>query len=154
MIKHLWTLITRQSNIDQETKNIIIGEVLEDIQFDLPLEAKEKFDQEIKTSKQISIPLVFEIVSCLSETDANLKPQIRFEVELPNGHRIDLGNLEAVFGKNGKVHIRLRSSTLPISGPGVNTFRLLQVAGKESTILSEVPLTITINFKALDPKKG
>ncbi len=146
MIQHYWTLIARRVSIDQETNNLIIGEALEDVQFTLPMESKGQFDQEIAANEFVPLPFEYEVVSFLGSDNISEKSSFYLEIELPNKHKIRMNEIEAVFGKNGRARLRFRSTGIPVSGSGTNSFRLYERAGTAERLMTEIPLLVTVKF--------
>jgi hypothetical protein len=149
MIRHHWTLIARKTHIDQESHNMIVGEVVEDMQISFPTEMEGNITDTITKQGYIFVPVQLEIVSGLMNDEVNAKSKISFEIELPNGNKLDIGNVETGFGKNGLSHTRLLLQALPISGSGTNTFRLFTNVSGKAQLLAELPLLIRVFFKKI-----
>lgn len=146
MIQHYWTLIAKKSHIDQDTNTLIVGEILENIQLGLPKNLKERFEQDIVSNQMVLLPFEFEIISYIGSDKPNEDFVMTMEVELPNHHVAKMGDLKISSGKTGKLRNRFRSNGLPISGSGVNRFRVFEISGKDKRLLAEIPLSIELQF--------
>lgn len=146
MIQHYWTLIVRKSHIDQDTNALIIGEVLENVQFGLPADMKEQFERDVKSKLAVPLPFEFEMVSFMGTEKPNQDIALEIELVLVNGHVITLGKPKLSSGKTGKFRHRIRSVGLPVCGSGKNLFRVFEIVEEKRHLLAEVPLMVEVNF--------
>lgn len=146
MIRHYWTVITKKTVIDQETNVLVLGEVIEDVTFTLPNDLKNKFAEDIGTQGSAPFPLMFEVVSFLEGTSGEKECVLELDIELPNKKVVNAGSTSVKLGDNGRVRNRFRSNGVPVSGDGINWFRVYNKTDKKRELLAEIPVHIKINF--------
>ena len=146
-IKHYWTILVKNAAITQDN-NVILGEVIEEIRYQIPLSEKQKFDEAVKLNGVVAIPFGGSIVTYM-ECDQNKDSQsFRIEVLMPNGEKPVAGNnnLKLTFGENKRGRILQKIPMLPISTGGKYIFRLVSVENNIDTILAEIPLYVNLDF--------
>lgn len=146
MIQHYWTVLIKKSNIDDETKALILGEVLEEVQLSMPMQLKEKFEQDIIADGMVSLPFDYELVSYIGSNKPNTKVKLQMELSLPNGKPTKPVLVDIDFGDKIRMRSRMRSNILTISGSGLHLFKMYEILGDERKLLAELPLNITVNF--------
>jgi hypothetical protein len=147
MFQHIWTILAKKSHIDQDTNNLIIGEVVEEIQITLPKEAKAAFEAEIEKNKMSHLPMEFEVLSYFVVDELKEKSEVSIELELPNGHTFEMIRYTLNEAKNGRMRGRIRCPKLPFSRAGVNHFKLYDVSNKNKKLLTDIPLYIKLSFE-------
>lgn len=146
MTQHFWTVLTKKTHIDQDTNALILGEILEDVRLDLPVQMKEKFEEEIKDKKKILLPFEYELASFLGTDEPNQKLNLLAELEMPDGSVEKIGELEISTGDTGRVRNRIRSNGLFVANTGMYWFKLYSIENGKKKKLAEVPLKVTVQF--------
>lgn len=82
MMKHIWSLLCRKSVIDQETKNLSVYDILEQLTIDVKIK-KDKKEEVVK----VNIPIEYEVISFWSKEKetAGFKGKIKLEIISPIG---------------------------------------------------------------------
>ncbi len=142
-MKHIWTVICRQSILDEETKNISLLNIVEKLTINVSPSA------EIEDAKDLSLPINFEIVSLWQKEK---KGKENFEVKViltdPNGKVLNeyIKELSTPADKNRQRYI-LKSSGLKLTTSGNYTFKVAVKSdgNKRFKTVSVVPLEVVIN---------
>ena len=146
-IKHIWSVLCKESVIDQADNNVSIHGVLEQLTIVLTLINKVG-----KLPEKLSVPLNYEIVSLWqrSKEIESIKGDIEYILLDPDNKEL-LKNTQSM--EIPKISRRFRSrmkiSGLPLSKEGDYT---LQVKVKEAGantfhLVAEIPLEIKINLE-------
>jgi hypothetical protein len=143
MSQHYWTVVVRKSHIDADSNILILGEVLEEIQFGIPPDLKKKLEEEIAAKGMVMMPFDFEVISYLGTEQIGKKINLLVEIRLPNGSTVKTSESVLMFEKE-RMRNRLRLNALPISGSGVSKVKVFQLSGKDKSLLAEIPLLIKI----------
>lgn len=149
MLQHIWTVLAKKSHIDQDTNNLIIGEVVEEIQISLPKEAQSAFENDLKKNKMSLLPMEFEIISYFVVDELGEKSEVSIEIELPNGHTFEMIRYDLKEAKNGRMRGRIRSPNLPFSQSGVNHFKIYDISNKNKNLLADIPLYIKLSLECI-----
>lgn len=148
MIKHLWTLVCRESKLDALTNNISIIDSLESMQFSLNTE-----DPNYKKGSAISAPFNFEVVSLFFRDSLN-EDSLIYETIIvldPKGQK--LGEFKAkVQFEEGKNRMRsiLKSNMIALTVSGTYVFQIFSSlkdsgANKEMIVALPVDISVTVN---------
>ena len=112
MVKHVWSVLCQNSTIDQDDNSLSIHNVLDTINI--------KPEAEKQTTKFV-IPLNFEVVSLLSNTEVKGETKIEIKIVILNPEMDKLGDFVAPIvipaGKK-RMRSRVKMSGLPIKGGG------------------------------------
>lgn len=139
-MKHLWSIICKKAIIDNETKNISIIDVLEEITFfnssGLPKE-KEK----------IALSCDFEIISYWLRDSLNEKI-VDFTVDIidPNNRKIGGTENKMNFPEGEKTRMRtiIKSKALPFTVEGRYWFKIKLNSKKGSNVMAEIPVEVKL----------
>ncbi|HVQ44710.1 MAG TPA: hypothetical protein VMT30_07145 [Candidatus Saccharimonadia bacterium] len=137
MIRHLWSILATQSSVDQQTNNLSIFDVMEELTVQLPVDAK----------LPAVVPLKHTIVSLWQkERGKEVNFELRIEIVGPNGNK--LGEIVQKI-KTLPQHRRMRTitqmETFPLVGAGEYTFKVFtSESDTVRTLQSELPLDIII----------
>lgn len=150
MINHIWSILCRRSVIDQETNNISLYDVLEQLKIDL----KIKKGQEVKITK-VGIPIDYEIVSMwVKPKDVKeFSGTVLVECLDTEGKQIKKFELPMDIPANlRRMRSRLRIKGIEIDKEGVYTFKVNYKSKSESDYkhVADLPLEIVINREYVD----
>ncbi len=140
---NIWSLFSRRSAIDQDTKHLIVGEIVEEITLQVPENVHQKLTEEINSNGTAGIPAEFELVS-LFEGDPNTTYKIELTLTTPSGKIIPLGEIDTATGINGRVRNRMRFNALPIGGTGRHIMTITSKENGKKYTVAEAPLFITL----------
>lgn len=141
MLNHVWTVLCKQSVIDQDSNNLSLYEVLEKVSLEIDTTDK---------SGEFAIPLEFEVVSLWNKaTSEKLEAKFFLNITSPSGKNIGktIAN-EIVIPKNKKrVRTRLKLKGITINDTGEYQFNIyLQTPNNEEKLMAQIPLEIDVKF--------
>lgn len=150
-IKHIWSIICRESIINQDDNVISILGVLEELTSNLtPIGPK------LPMPEKINIPFNFEIVNYWTKDSSEaVKIQIKTAVIDPEGTELSSIINESVFPAGvKKLRSRLKAQGLSVTKSGGYHFRIsVKTDGeKDYKLAAELPLSINIKIK--EPKNS
>lgn len=148
-MKHVWSVVCKRSVIDEETKNISLYDVLE--QLSVGVKVKQ---QAAPVPESINIALEYEVVSMWTKDDREQHVQAESEIEViqPNGkvaksfpQKLDMPE------KMHRLRARYRINGFVVTMPGVYWFKIKvkKIGEKQFKTVSEIPLEVKIH-KELD----
>jgi hypothetical protein len=143
---HFWTVLTKSVAVDQMTNNVILGEVLEEIRYQIPQVEKEKIEGVIKKDGSISFPLNAHLVSYLESNEPNSQRVILTEYILPDGKIESTPERALNFGSNKRGRNITTIQMLKVNGSGKYIFRLTTKANGKREVLAEIPLFLTLEY--------
>lgn len=150
LIKHIWSVLCRESVINKDDNAISLNGILEKINSTLiPIKTPRK-------QEKIVIPLSYEIISFWTkEIDKEVNLDIKIALVDPKGNQLEELTNNLIFPKESKrLRTRFRIQGLPVSVNGIYLFRVSLKLQKEKrfTIISEVPLEV--EYTILPQQKG
>ena len=149
MIKHIWSILCRKSIVDNETNNISINDVFEQLSVDL----KVKKD-DVDKLKLINIPIEFEVVSMWVKNDkTNLKGNLNVEILNPKGAVVKNFEQPLEMPETMKrLRSRLRIMGLVVEQPGDYIFKISfkEEGQKLYKAVAEIPLEINLKKEVVD----
>lgn len=142
-MKHIWTVVCQNSQIDRDTNNLSITNVLEQLVISVN-------SANTKTNIQINIPLVYEVVSfwVKEEGEKIVKADVIVEIVDPRGavlksFKQPIEMLENI--KRFRTRFQIQGIGLTITGNYKFIIKVKESKDKEFKIVSEVPLEVHIN---------
>lgn len=146
-IKHIWSVLCKESVVDQTDNNISIHGVLEQLSVNLT-----SMNGIVKLPESLSIPLNYEIVSMWQRgrDEDSVTAEIEYTLIDPNNKELLKNNQKIEIPKTSRTHrSRMKIAGLPLSKEGDYTF---QVKVKEEgantfQLIAELPLEIKINLE-------
>lgn len=151
-IKHIWSVLCKESIINQDDNLITLNSVLEELNIELGSVDQAK---EFKLPEKFSLPINTEIVS-LWLKDETVEKQIEGEIEYilvdPNGNKIGLSKTPFLFPLDKKrFRTRLKIHGLGFTVPGRYLFKISykEKDTKHFVSIIEIPLDVTIKIKQL-----
>lgn len=145
-INHYWSVLCKTASVDRLTNNVTLGEVVEEIVYQVPLSEKEHFESDMKKDNVVSFPFEGILVSYLETDQPNITRTIILDCILPDEQVIKMGEVALAFGSNKRGRSLASIHGLRINGSGCYKFRITANEGNSTNVLGEIPLYITINF--------
>ena len=151
-IKHIWSVLCRESVIDQDDNNISIHGVLEQLSINLT-----SVNNAGKLLEELGIPMNYEIVSMWQRTKEieSIKGDVEYILLDPDNKEL-LKNTQSmeIPETSRRFRSRMRITGLPLSKEGDYTF---QVKVKEEgvvtfNLVAELPLEVKINLEKTPTK--
>ncbi|MBI3103352.1 hypothetical protein HYZ05_00260 [Candidatus Daviesbacteria bacterium] len=149
MIKHIWSVLCKESIINQDDNNLSIVNVLEALQVNLKPTNIQNKDQKLEAI----VPINYEMVSFYTR-DNKKEEEVKFEQELAlinhKGEEINKDIKEIVIPAGTKrMRTRVKISGIKVQGSGDYIF---QVSIKEEgqkllKIVAEIPLEVTVTVE-------
>jgi hypothetical protein len=145
MIKHIWSVLCQRSVVDQQSNNISLIDVFEQLQVDIPPKGISK----TVSLKDMNIPIQYELVNLWSKTKEGIeeKENIRIVLYDPNGNEIKRIDKEFIIPKDKK---RMREINkiqgITLRGSGVYNFvvSIKQQDNKTYKQAAKLPLEVKI----------
>lgn len=147
-IKHIWSIICRESVINSDDNVISLLGVLEDLNSTLT-----PMDPKTPRPGKITIPFNFEIVNYWTkDLNKEVKMQIKTVTIDPDGKELSSTINESIFpGDVKKLRSRLKVQGLSVTNSGNYHFRISFKTSNEKDykLVAELPLTVKIQFAEL-----
>ena len=138
MINHIWTILCSRSIVDQETQNISLLDVLEQVTIPYQL-----FSQ----GKGLVLPINFEVVTFWGRQHPKMAHQgtARLLLQSPSGQILNEHQYLVDLSQYERTRTRARVSSLMIHEPGRHIFIVeFKKNEREWTRVAEVPLQVTL----------
>jgi len=149
MIKHIWTVLCKESKLDAESNNISLMDSTEALQFSV-----DDPNTNYEGTKNNLVPVKFEVVSLLFRPKSGKKQTIQLEYEFvdPNGKVTGkFGNTVEFLEAHKRMRNRMKLDTFALNVSGDYWCKTYIKSGTSTKreLVAEVPLTveITINGK-------
>jgi hypothetical protein len=142
MIKHIWSVLCRQSVIDQETNNISLLNILE--RLSVTVKQIGLTDEDKAT-----IPIDYEIVSfwVKKATNRKVKAEVKTTLISPKREKLSeqIQKLE-IPAKIKRMRSRMKIQGFPVKGAGQYIFRIaIKDTNKQQfKIIAEIPLEVDL----------
>ncbi len=149
-IKHVWSILCESSTVDQQSNNVSIHKVLEQLNVDLTKINKELYDKKTLINNPAQIIFPFQIVSMWQSINPKKIPAADVEIELFDfiGQSLQKINFRLTFEKD-KTRMRtiIGSQAIIVTGTGVYLFKIKIKECGESvfTEVGEIPLEVRVN---------
>jgi len=148
-VEHIWSLVCKNSSIDNETNNITLFNLIERITMNAP---KQEIDK-IKNgeAKGILLGMDFEVVSRFKKLDKSKTTAFDFRLRFlaPSGKLLPVQAEQKIAFTEGIQNMRVRNrfSTMPIIEAGEYTISVeaKDVGESDYQEVAKVPLEIMIN---------
>ncbi|MFH1959092.1 MAG: hypothetical protein ABIJ22_02070 [Patescibacteria group bacterium] len=140
MINHIWTVLCLESVIDNQTNNVSLLNVLE--QLEINIAAGVNFSKD----KDLVVPISFELVSLWSRDDTKKKAidEINISIIGHDGQKIKTLSKKIEIPKGKKrLRSRFRISGFPVKKSGIYYF-VLKINNFKKEI-AKIPLEVKIN---------
>lgn len=148
MIKHIWSVLCRESIINQENNNLSLHEVLEALQVGLKPATEEAKGQK----PEAVIPINFEITSMFVKENMEKGEKAELETAFynPKGEMInkDVKGIEMPSGMK-RIRTRMKASGLRVQDSGDYIFRVAikEEGQKLFKVVAELPLEVNIKIE-------
>lgn len=143
--KHYWTIACKSAAIDQITNNIILGQTVEEVHFEIPKDMHSQFLTTLKKDGYVALPYEFFIISYLEQspdTEGNIKIVYNF----PNGKKETIAEASVNYGANGRGRHILKMPGLKFNDQGRYNLQVISVEDKKEQELIEIPIFIKYSF--------
>lgn len=145
-VKHIWSILCKESIINQDDNVISLIGVLEELNSTLtPMNPKQPIPE------KLTIPFNFEIVSYwIKDLSEEIKMQIKTTIVDPDGKELSNVVNESIFPDNiRKLRSRLKVQGLSATKSGEYSFRisLKTSTEKEYKLVAELPLSVKIRIE-------
>ena len=143
MIKHAWSVLCQKTVIDNDSNNISLFDVIE--QLGVNVEVKDPK----KVPKKINIPIDYEVVSLwlTLKREKTLNADIKVTIVDPNQEKVEVFQQKLkILPKFKRMRSRLRVKGLVVEKPGDFTFKveIKEENEKEFRLVAELPLEINL----------
>ncbi|MDO8433371.1 MAG: hypothetical protein Q7S58_13285 [Candidatus Binatus sp.] len=138
MIRHVWSVLCARSIIDNESNNISLLEVLEQLAVTAP-----PGQAALSQTDKISVPLNSELVTLWTRSgDVPEQSRARIRIVNAGGDELHVSEIAVDLTKHARLRSRARLNGLAIRGPGVHEFRVsLEEQGRWEEV-ARIPLQI------------
>lgn len=150
MIKHIWSIICKESITNQDDNLISIIGVLEELNSKItPLNVK------YKKGDNLAIPFNFELVNYwIKEIEKEIKLNVKVELIDPNSKKLTQAIYSSIFpAKNKRFRTRLKIQGIPVTENGRYIFRVSFSEGDESKYYTVSDLPLDIKFEIVKPQQ-
>ncbi len=138
MISHVWTVICSRSVIDEESKNISLMDIVEQV----------TISAESAKQKETLLPLPFEVVTLWAREAASGKSETEARLRLlsPENKEIHHQSYRVDLQDHPRMRTRIRVPGLPFLGAGIYTFcvDLRRQDGETWREVAHIPLQVQI----------
>lgn len=146
MIKHIWSIICKESITNQDDNLISLIGLLEELNSVItPLNGK------YKKGDKLAIPFNFELINFwIKDQEKGIKLNIKIEIIDPTSKIIATSTNSSIFpAKNKRLRTRMKIQGLPVTENGRYNFRVSysEGEGSKSVIVSELPLDVKFEVK-------
>ena len=146
-IKHIWTVIAESSVVDQQTNNVSIHKILEQLNINVSPKDQELLKK--NPGKALLVHFPFQVISLWQSINPKKNPKAEIEVELfdPIGQNLQRATFKLIFEPNKS---RLRSI---LSNPDIRVFdtglylfkiRIKEEEEDEFLEVAEIPLEVRV----------
>lgn len=142
MIKHIWSVICRESVINQENNAMSLMNIFEGLQVGVKRDTPKNLE--------IDIPVQYEIVTLLKKDKKNIDERVELKITLidPNGVIISKPITVPIVIEKGKLNHRhrLKNFGFKVTIPGEYKFivEMKQTDNNNYEIVSTIPLEVTV----------
>ena len=147
-LKHLYSIICRESKIDADTNNLSIVDVYESLQFQAELHEDVHLTR--KEGDPILLPFTFEITSAFYREAAEKRLEADTEVHVfdPNGKALGTFPAHMVLEKDmHRMRSRIRVQSIALTISGTYHFEVMLTEAGKTKKVGTVPLDITVEVK-------
>ncbi|MFH1946946.1 MAG: hypothetical protein ABIJ23_02190 [Candidatus Magasanikbacteria bacterium] len=152
-IKSIWAVLCQESSIDNNTNNISLFKILEEIKFGLKIEELDKLKNNPKfdPTKPIVLPFSSQLVILWKNLSSitNLEFPVKITLKDPNGTEIQEIPNNFAF-QEGKERMRtvISINGIPLTKSGEYTYSIMTKQNKNDNFeeISSVPIKINIDM--------
>lgn len=150
MIKHVWSVLCKESTINIDNNSLSIRDVFENLQ--VSIKPDNNGDTAASTDIKMSIPIEYEIVSYFVKPDNQDAASAEIQVSLldPTGSGLITNIQKFEMPKNmGKIRLRMKMVGLVITRSGIYTFKIsTRESGKvEFKEVAQIPLEVDLKIE-------
>lgn len=155
MIKHIWSVLCKESTINQEDNNLSIRDILESLQVGLKPNPE---NPPTNTEIDAVIPISYEVTSLITRTDADQETNIETEIIVFSPKRLELARQKHNFTiPKGirRMRIRMKNTGFKVIGSGDYIFQVGMKEDNQKVFkkVAELPLEVLITLESEIKKK-
>lgn len=152
MIKHIWSVLCRKSVIDNDSNNISLFDVFEQLGVNVEIKDLKKVPE------KVNIPIDYEIVSLwlTPKRKKTIKADVEVEVVNPDQNQVKTFRQKLeIPPKFKRMRSRLRVKGLTIEKPGDYTFKvkIKEESKKDYKVVAELPLEVNLKKEKVKTKQ-
>lgn len=151
-VNHIWTIACRKSLLDQETNNLNLFDIMEEI----TLQGSSVQNINFSKVEKFGIPIEFEIISLWERFDINepILTQYKIEQLSPSGKLINEHGAELrIEGVSRRLRTIGKVRGLELTGPGIYHFVTKVKDGEIWKEVGRIPLEIKLQNELTQTKK-
>lgn len=152
-IKHVWSILCGSSVIDQQTNNLSIHNVLEQLDLTLTVPKNTGLEKEkVGINQPVAIPFPFQLISLFRRTNPNKVPNINVEIELFDPIGLSLQKIEFKIdfpADKSRMRSIISSPSIIVTNTGLYMFKI-RIKDADQDIfqeVAEIPIEIHVNKK-------
>ncbi|HEX5456224.1 MAG TPA: hypothetical protein VFW77_02550 [Candidatus Saccharimonadales bacterium] len=147
MVKHIWSILCRESIVDADTNNISANQLYETLQFNVTVD-KAEYEKKKKLAGQFN----FEIVSLLYRDKPGKIEELDIELDIldPKDEKLGTALSKIEFKEKYKrVRNRIKFSTIALTSSGTYYFKVYIKKNNKRELVVAIPIDIqlTVNGK-------
>lgn len=148
-LRHAWSILCTSSTLDQETNNLSLNNLIEQLNVNIGKEDAKKKSED--GSQGYMIPVQLEVITRVIKRDPqmNLAFEIKIDLLDPSNKVLASHSPGTIGLKNGVKNMRIRSRLpgFPVTAPGTYTLSVqLKEAGEsEYTEVDRLPLDVSLD---------
>lgn len=144
MIKHIWSILCRTSVINDETNNITLQNVFEQLSVNIKPSGSKK------TPEKINIPIEYELVSLWLRFKEKglLKANVVIDIIDPKGQKIKSFEQKLEFPtkyKRMRSRLKIKGLNLTTSGNYIYRVKIKEKGKDKYQLVADLPLEINLN---------
>lgn len=142
MIKHIWSVLCKESKIEMDTNNISLFDAYEQLEFNLTID-KDKYDP----AQPVGGPFVFEVVSLFYREKNGFEESFETSMTLLDPKSNELGKFTAKVEfkeEHHRVRNRMRFTNIALSTSGTYVFQVHTQKGDKRELVAAIPVDIKV----------
>jgi hypothetical protein len=146
MIKHIWTVVCKESKVDAETNNLSIIDILENVQFQAQVNGA---DFNANQGNPIAIPLGMQIASLFFREAKTGEESIDVKTKILDPKGKQLGEIDNVVKfQNGLNRMRniIKFNSLAVTEDGTYLFQVFVREKSGFKNVATIPVDVSLNI--------
>jgi hypothetical protein len=152
MPKHIWSLVCRDTKVDDVSNNLSITDVLEDVQFDIKTDSKG-----YKPGKPIATELQLHLVSVFYRDKPGNQEQLSTTAVVldPQGTKLGEFNADITFQKkNRRMRSIMRFESIVLTTTGTYMFQVYINENDKRRNVTTIPLDVQLVVNGSEVKEA
>ncbi len=148
-LKHIWSVLCGSSVLDQDTNNLTLNNLIEQVSIKLSKEDVEKKEKE--KTKGFAVPVQMQVVVRIMKTaqDVNLAFELKLDLINPSGEIVNSMNPINIALKKGLKNVRVRNN-IPVlfvdkEGEYIIVVSIKEAGESKFTEVDRVPLDVKVS---------